>query len=155
SVKKTRLAAGADVDGAIVTPAGTLLAVGPKGIFRSTDAGRRFKKIAATGLTAIECFSDGRVVTVGKRGLIQASTDDGRTFRRIDHNVPLDGYGGREPDFMSCIRYGEDIIIGGSGALLLRLPGAFSVGSARAREKTRPDLPQMTRAALAHSRDES
>jgi len=135
---------------ATVTPMGTLLAVGKSGVFRSADAGRRFEKgelPTSEWLTAIECFTDGRVVVVGRSGVILLSSDDGRSFGRVEHEFTTD-------TLWCCKRYGEDIFVGGTDGLVVRIAVSYvlsdSAAIAKAKADARADLRTAALAALAH-----
>ena len=118
AVTKTGAKAGSDLMSAVVTPVGTVITVGARGVvLRSEDRGESFEKIdvATTALLcAVECFEDGRVVIVGERGLILLSNDDGKTFERIRHAAA----GGT---FWCCRRYKDVILAGGEDGLVVTI----------------------------------
>jgi len=133
AVTKTGAKAGSDLMSAVVTPAGTVITVGAKGVvLRSEDRGESFEKIdvATTGLLcAVECFEDGRVVIVGERGTILLSNDDGKTFERIRHAAS----GGT---FWCCRRYKDVILAGGEDGLVVTIGEPRAVQAAAVDTKT-------------------
>ncbi|GIH98417.1 DUF4132 domain-containing protein [Planobispora takensis] len=127
-IRRLEVAPGAEFNHATVTPAGTLLVIGEGGaVYRSADGGARFERVRVPTelmLTAVDCFSDGRVVVVGAQGLILVSRDDGRSFTRLDQYVSAD-------TFWHCARYGEAMLVCGSEGFVLRLaaPGTAKPAS--------------------------
>ncbi|MDF2697138.1 MAG: Molybdate metabolism regulator, partial [Labilithrix sp.] len=118
AVTKTTAKAGTDLMSAVMTPAGTLITVGSKGVvLRSDDKGESFATIAVPTkvmLCAVECFEDGRVVIVGESGVVLLSNDDGKTFARVAHAAA----GGT---LWCCRRYKDVLLAGGEDGLVLTI----------------------------------
>ena len=95
--------------GALVTPAGTVVAFGMRGnVWRSTDAGATWQKIelnTTASLNGGRVLADGRILLVGNSGLLVMSKDDGQTFEM--HWAP----GGR--GFSAVAEAGNQIILAG------------------------------------------
>lgn len=149
SVTKTSAAPKAGMMQAVVTPKGTLIAVGMNGaILRSTDAGESFEEISLPSgvspvmLTNVDHFADGRVVVVGDRGLILLSQDDGASFERIEQHES-------SGTLWSCARYGDAMLIGGQRSLIMML------GELKAPPTARPSASQATAVSAASSASSS
>ena len=152
-IARSRLRAGGDLMSATVTPAGTLVAVGAPGVFRSTDGGKKFTSVPVPTrvmLTAVEAGEDGRVVAVGEEGTILFSADDGKSFGRVTHTAGKD-------DFWCCRRHGGAFLIGGASGLVLRMGGDPRVGAAKLVDRAREvaELRALTRAAIRHPAGET
>lgn len=107
-----------DLMAATVTPRGTIVTVGNKGVvIRSEDDGATFTHvdIGATGLLAgIDVLADGRVIVVGASGGIYVSSDDAKTFTRLDQHVTT--------AMLWCVRRtGTGAVVGGTDGVVLRL----------------------------------
>ncbi|WP_146655329.1 DUF4132 domain-containing protein [Labilithrix luteola] len=144
TVTKTGAKAGADLMSAVVTPSGTLITVGAKGVvLRSADKGESFAKIdvATTALLcAVECFEDGRVVIVGAGGMILVSTDDGLSFERVRHAAT----GGT---LWCCRRYKDVLLAGGEDGVVVMLgePRAVVAPAATSEAADAPAAPKKAR----------
>jgi photosystem II stability/assembly factor-like uncharacterized protein len=149
-LQKLTLTGKGDINCATVTRAGTIIAVGARGIFRSTDGGKRFSAVPVPTrevLDQVDAGADGSVVAVGGNKLL-FSSDDGASFRLVSHK--------HKHQLWSCRHHEQDFLIGGDEGLILRFgnsPKLESLPSVdRADELER--LQKLTRAALKHPKKE-
>ncbi len=100
-----------------ITRMGTWVAVGDGGFIARSPDGSWFSRVKCdvdVDLEAIASLPDGRLVIVGDRGQVLVSSDDGRTWKSVRHDVGL-------VHLWSVERFGGGVLIGGDDGLIAKL----------------------------------
>jgi photosystem II stability/assembly factor-like uncharacterized protein/tetratricopeptide (TPR) repeat protein len=103
--------------GLAITNQGTWVVVGGRGFIARSPDGQQYSRVKAGvdfDLEAICVVPDGSLVAVGGRGTILRSDDDARTWREVPHQLG-------DHHLWSIGRFGEGVLIGGDGGLVVRL----------------------------------
>ena len=116
AVQPVSIGTATPLTGLAITKRGTWIAIGDRGFITRSPDGAWFSRAASgtdADLEAVAMLADGRIVIVGDRGTILISSDDGRTWH--PHATELTAH------LWSITRFGDGVLIGGDGGLIVRL----------------------------------